>query len=328
MSKVFNWGIMGPGNIAGRFMDGLIKTPDAKLAACASMTPGRAEAFSKKYGAPKWYDSYEALVNDPDIDAIYVATTNQKHLECALLAIKNKKPVLCEKPLTPNAKQAREMVNVARENKVFLMEAMWSRFFPLMSRLKEELWRIGDIKAIVGDFSYSMPGYSTSETEYRGFDPDCAGGALLDVGVYVLSFACMVLGKTPVNVSGLASMTPLGVDAHSIAVFGFDKGEIVSAYSGIDADTTSEATIYGSNGFIRIDHFWQADTMSIHTGDKVEKIVVPFDAPGFQYEILEVQRCVSQGLLESPTMPLDESIAMLEVLDKLRASWGLVYPCD
>ena len=322
------WGILGLGHIAHCFMEGLACVPDAKLVACASATPGKAEAFAKKYNAAKWYDSYEELAADPEIDAVYIATTNQIHLECALLALNHNKPVLCEKPLAPNEKQARLMIDTARKNDVFLMEAMWSRFFPIMKELKNHLNRIGDIKVITGDFSYSVPGHLLNSTSFRGFDPACAGGGLIDVGIYVLSFACMVLGKTPVTALGLATMSPLNIDAHSVAVFGFGNGEIVSAYSGVDAPSTSDATIYGSEGYIRVENFWHADTMTICVNDECEKIHVPYDAPGYQYEILEVHRCILQGLRESDTMPLDETLEIIKVFDNLRAQWGLVYPCD
>ena len=322
------WGIMGPGNISHRFMASLNQLSDAEFVACASETPGRAEAFAKQYGAAKWYTSYEDLAADPEVDAIYIATTNQKHLECALAAIKHKKPILCEKPLTPNAKQAQQMIEAARKNDVFLMEAMWSRFFPIMEELKKHLHRIGDIKVITGDFTYTKPGYSVDEITYRGFNPELAGGGLIDVGIYVLSFACFVLGKTPISASGLATMSSTGIDIHSVGVFGFDNGVICSAYSGMNAPGTSEATIYGDKGHIRLDRFFQSDTMTVCVDGESETITAAFDAPGFQYEILEVHRCMAQGLKESPIMPLDETLEIIKAFDNLRAQWGLSYPCD
>jgi dihydrodiol dehydrogenase / D-xylose 1-dehydrogenase (NADP) len=331
MQKTFKWGIMGPGLIAHRFMESLNKLPDTELAACASLTPGRAEAFARKFGAPRWYDSYEALVQDSVVDAIYISTTNQKHMDNAILALNNGKPVLCEKPLAVNEKQVYKMIEAAKKNNVFLMEAMWTRFLPFMNKLESIIEQkvIGNIKVITGDFSYNMPGYSIDDISYRGFDPTCAGGGLIDVGIYVLSFACKILKKTPTSVSGLAAMTPLNVDAHSIAVFGFDEGVIVSAYSGIDAKSSWEATIYGSEGYIRVPNFFQADTIVIYKeGQKEQIIQIPFDTPGFQYEILETQRCISEGLTESTTMPLRESLEIIRSLDKLRMNWGLKYPCE
>lgn len=331
MQKPFKWGIMGPGSIAHRFTESLNKLPNTELAACASLTPGRAEAFAKKYGAPRWYDSYEALVQDPEVDAIYISTTHQKHMDNAILALNNRKPVLCEKPLAVNEKQVCKMIEAARKNNVFLMEAMWTRFLPFMKKLESLIEQkvVGDIKVITGDFSYRVPGRSISDISYRNFDPACAGGGLIDVGIYVLSFACRIIKSTPVSVTGLASMTPLNVDAHSVAVFGFDNGVIVSAYSGIDAKSSWEATIYGSEGYIRVFNFFQADTIAIYKeGQKEEIIRVPFDAPGFQYEILEAQRCISEGLAESTIMPLCESLEIIKSLDKLRKGWGLKYPCE
>lgn len=331
MSKVFNWGIIGCGYIAHQVMKGMEKVPNARLLATASLTPDKAEAFSKIYSAQKWYSTYAELVRDPDIDIVYVATTHPLHMENTILALENGKPVLCEKPIAVNASQTQKMIDCAKSNNLFLMEAMWSRYFPVMSKLRDLLSDniIGELKVVTGDFSYNMPGYSLSDKSMRMFDPDCAGGGLIDVGIYPLSFACMVFGKTPIQVTGLATMTPLNVDAHSVAVFGFEGGGIASVYSGIDADSGSEANIYGSNGRIRVPNFWHADTLEIfRQGSEMEKVYIPYDPPGFQYELMEVQKCIAGGMLESPIMPLQESLNIIKALDDVRAIWNLKYPME
>ncbi|MCJ7666592.1 MAG: Gfo/Idh/MocA family oxidoreductase, partial [Actinobacteria bacterium] len=329
--KTYNWGIIGPGKIAHLVMAGLQQIPDARLYATASLTPGKAEAFSKQYNAPKWYTSYEELTEDPEVDIIYIATTNQLHMYNTILALNNGKPVLCEKPMAVNAMQVQKMIDAAKKNNLFLMEAMWSRFFPVMYKLRELLAQkvIGDIRVVAGDLSYTVPGHDLSDPGLRQFNPDCAGGGLIDCGIYPLAFACMVFGKTPDRVSGLATMTPLNVDAHSVAVVGFEGGGIASIYSGIDAKSGGEAHIYGSKGHIRIPNFTHADTLEIYPLDQeMEKIVIPYSAPGYQFEMIEVQRCIEEGLLESPLMPLQESLEIAETFDKIRMLWNYKYPFE
>jgi len=330
MVKIYNWGIIGPGRIAHRVMAGLQQIPDARLYGSASLTPGKAQAFSELYGAPKWYTSYEELVADPEVDIIYVATVNHLHMDNTILALDGGKPVLCEKPMAVNAIQVHKMIDTAKKNNLFLMEGMWSRFFPIMYKLRELLAQkvIGDIRVVQGDFSYNAPG-DPADPSISIFNPNCAGGGLLDVGIYPLAFACMVFGKTANRVSGLSTMTPLNVDAHSVTVVGFEGGGIASIYSGIDSNSGSEAQIYGSEGRIRVPNFWHADTLEIYrSGQEMEKIVMPFSEPGFQFEMIEVQRCIKEGFLESPIMPLHESLEIMQTLDNIRAFWDYKYPFE
>ncbi|MCL5071599.1 MAG: Gfo/Idh/MocA family oxidoreductase [Actinobacteria bacterium] len=331
MTKIYKWGIIGPGKIAHSFMAGLKQIPNAILHATASLTPGKARAFSKLYNSPKWYTSYEKLVEDPEVDIIYIATTNQLHMNNAILALNNGKPVLCEKPMAVNALQVYKMIDTAKKNNLFLMEAMWSRFFPIMYKLRELLSQkiIGDIKVVIGDLSFIVPGHDLSDPSIRNFDPNCAGGGLIDCGIYPLAFACMVFAKTPNRVSGLATMTPLNVDAHSVVVVGFKGGGIASIYSGIDARSGHEAQIYGTEGRIHIPNFFHADTLEIYCLDKeMEKIVIPFQEPGYQFEIIEVQKCIEEGFLESRIMPLQESLEIAQTFDKIRILWNYKYPCE
>jgi len=331
MTNIYKWGIIGPGLISHKVMEGLKQVPNAQLYATASLTPGKAETFSKQYSASKWYTSYEELVKDPEVDIIYVATTNQLHMNNTILALNSGKPVLCEKPMGVNALQVQKMIDASKKNKLFLMEAMWSRFFPIMYKLRELLSQdiIGNIHVVAGDLSGIIPGHDPSDPSIRQFNPNCAGGGLIDCGIYPLSFACMVFGKTPNRVSGLATMTPLNVDAHSVAVVGFEGGGIASIYSGIDAKSSQEAHIYGSEGRIRIPDFIHADTLEIYHLDKeMEKIVIPFSEPGYQFEILEVQKCIDEGYQESKIMPLNESLEIAKTLDSIRKLWNYKYPCE
>lgn len=322
---------MGPGEIAHTIMPGLKQVPNARLYATASLTPGKAKAFSKLYGAHKWYNSYEELATDPNIDIIYIATTNQLHMDNTILALNNKKHVLVEKPMAVNSEQVQKIIDTAKNNNVFLMEAMWSRFFPIMYKLRELLVQkaFGEIYVVIGDMSYTIYGHSSSDPSIRQFNPNCAGGGLLDCGIYPLSFAFMVFGKTPNHVSGLATMTPLNLDAHSIVVVGFEGGGIASIYSGIDTFSGREAQIYGSEARVHIPNFFHADTLEIYRPEKeIEKIIMPFSEPGYQFEIAEVQNCIEKGLTESTIMPLNESLEIAKTFDKIRKLWNYKYPCE
>ena len=188
--KTFKWGIIGCGQIAGKFAESLKVISDAILYAAASRSGEKARSFCKKYHVRKWYDSYEKLAEDPEIDAIYIATPHNLHLENSTLCIQNRKAVLCEKPLTVNEREAKKLIKNAREAKVFLMEAFWTRFLPSTVKLNQLLedGLIGEVKLLQADFGYYMP----FDGNHRSYNPDLAGGALLDVGIYPINFAQMI----------------------------------------------------------------------------------------------------------------------------------------
>jgi dihydrodiol dehydrogenase / D-xylose 1-dehydrogenase (NADP) len=325
MSKLIRWGIMGTGTIANSFVKGLSALEDAELYAVASRSKEKAEDFGKKYDVIKIYDSYEELVKDKDIDIIYIATPNTSHKDNILLCLNNGKSVLCEKPFTINAKEAEEVIRLAREKKLFLMEAMWSRFFPIMKKINEWLNDdvIGDLRMVTADFGFRREGPS----EERKVSPNRGGGALLDVGVYPISFASMVFGKYPKEITGITSLYDTGVDQQSSMLLGYDKGEMAVLSCAINTPTPKEARIIGNKGSIYIPDFSRATkaTLSI-IGEEAIDIEVPLEGNGYNYEAAAAMDCLRKGKIESNIMPLDETLSIIKIMDELRRQWGLKYP--
>ena len=324
--KKFGWGFIGAGAIANRFMAGLMQVPDAYLAAVSSRTYERAERFAGKYNA-KVYKSTEELIADEDVDIVYVATPHTVHRENTLMAIEIGKPVLCEKPMAPNAKMVTEMVQAARKKRVYLMEAMWTRFFPAMKKVREWLdeGRIGKVQFVTADFGY----YEEEDPSKIIFDPNTAGGSLLDVGIYPIAFAFMVFGKKPNRITGLADMASTGVDAAMGCTLGFEGGGLALLYSAMNAETPQVAEIIGQKGRIVIPQFWSPREAHLYIGGElIESFKGDHEGEGYQFEIAAVQEDIRNGRLENELMPLDESIAIAEVMDELRSQWGLVYPFE
>ena len=258
--KKFGWGFIGAGAIANRFMAGLMQVPDAYLAAVSSRTYERAERFAGKYNA-KVYKSTEELIADEDADIVYVATPHTVHRENTLMAIEMGKPVLCEKPMAPNAKMVTEMVQAARKKRVYLMEAMWTRFFPAMQKVRKWLdeGRIGKVQFVTADFGY----YEEEDPSKIIFDPNTAGGSLLDVGIYPIAFAFMVFGKKTNRITGLADMALTGVDAAMGCTLGFEGGGLALLYSAMNAETPQVAEIIGK-GRIVIPQFWSPESTPLY----------------------------------------------------------------
>ncbi|NLU35642.1 MAG: Gfo/Idh/MocA family oxidoreductase, partial [Clostridiales bacterium] len=237
------------------------------------------------------------------------------------------KPVLCEKPMAPNAKMVTEMVQAARKKRVYLMEAMWTRFFPAMKKVREWLdeGRIGKVQFVTADFGY----YEEEDPSKIIFDPNTAGGSLLDVGIYPIAFAFMVFGKKPNRITGLADMASTGVDAAMGCTLGFEGGGLALLYSAMNAETPQVAEIIGQKGRIVIPQFWSPREAHLYIGGElIESFKGDHEGEGYQFEIAAVQEDIRNGRLENELMPLDESIAIAEVMDELRSQWGLVYPFE
>lgn len=318
---------MGCGKIAHKFSTGLKALDDATLVATGSRTEENANAFADEYGAPNRHGSYEALADDPDVDAIYVATPHPMHKDNAILCLKNGKPVLCEKPFTVNEREARSVVNVAREKEVFLMEAMWTRFLPVIQEVKKRVstGQIGDVRMLTADFGFR----ANVDPEGRLFNIDLGGGALLDIGVYIVSFASFIIGQQPTKIEGGAAMGETGVDEQAVMAFGYeDGGQVAALTCAIRARTPHEATIIGTDGWIRLPSFWCGTKAIITRGNNEEIIELPYDGNGYNYEAEEVARCVREGKTESGIMPLDETLSVMNTLDRIRVHWDFKYPMD
>lgn len=327
MTKTIRWGILGTGAIAHKFAPGLSDLEGIELLAVGSRTQASADTFADEFKIERRYSSYEALAQDPDIDAIYISTPHPFHKENTLLCLANGKAVLCEKPFAINAKEALEMISFAREKKVFLMEAMWSRFLPHMVKIRELLDKdtIGEVRMLEADFGFR----TEVNPESRLFDPALGGGALLDVGVYPVSLAFMLFGA-PVEVKSFARLGSTGVDEEAAMIFSHRQGQLSLLSTAVRLNTPFEATILGTNGFIRIHSpWWAPSNFTLHVGGKKPK-KVRVDTPlnGYNYEALEVSQCLRDGKLESEIMPLDETLAIMKTLDALRSQWGLNYPME
>lgn len=328
-NQPIRWGILSTGHIAGRFAEALALLPDAELAAVGSRTQTAADAFARQYGIGRAYGSYEALARDPDVDVVYIGTPHTLHLENAALCMEAGKAVLCEKALTINAREAAEMVRIAREKGVFLMEAMIPRHVPLVRRALDwiEAGRIGEVRMVKA--SRCARGHFAPGA--RQLEPALGGGSLLDVGVYVISFASMVFGKAPVEAVGLAHIGDWGSDEQGAAVLRYDRGEIADLSFALQTEGVNEAYILGTEGYIQVhDVFAHPTRISLHV-NKTEVAVAEEPIRGenaLVYEAEEVMDCLRAGRLESPRMPLDESVAIMQVMDNLRRPWGLRYAND
>ncbi len=319
------WGILSTGRIAGTFAEALAVLPDAELLAVGSRTEASAKAFAETHGVEKIHSSYESLVSDPDIDAIYVATPHTLHPENAMLCLNAGKPVLCEKPFAINTELAQSMIDVARQKKVFLMEAMWTRFLPAMQRFFEliEDGAIGEPQLLEVDFGFRAP----FDAKARLFNPTLGGGALLDVGVYPVALATRIFGE-PATVASSANIGDSGVDEQASAILTYASGAQAVLSCAIRTHTQQSAAIYGSAGWIKIQEpWWQANRLILQKPDKKPVTLdVPFEGNGYTHEAMEVMRCLGEGLTESPRMTHENTLMVMRTLDRIRAPWGLKYP--
>ncbi|MFC2124261.1 Gfo/Idh/MocA family protein [Bacteroidota bacterium] len=323
--KNYNWGILGCGKIADPFAEGLKTLPQANLLSVASRSEERAIKLGENFQAQKLFSNYEDFLKDPDLDIVYVATTHNFHLEHTLLVMQAGKAVLCEKPLTVNADEARQLVNYARENNIFLMEAFWTRFIP--STIEILKWvqqgEIGEVRLFKADFGY----YEPFNPESRSYNPDLAGGALLDVGVYPLNFAYSLFKDDPESWTSLPSMSSTGIDQQSAYILKYASGAMAILNSGVNIRTKHDAWIYGTEGSIYIMDFFHSRKAIIEKkGEKPEEVSLPFESTGYNYEAQEVMRCLDAGLVESPVMTWNESLRILELMDRFRNCWGMKYP--
>jgi predicted dehydrogenase len=326
--RPIRWGILGTGRIAHHFANGLKAVPDAELLAVGSRAQETADAFGDEFGVERRYASYQELAADADLDAIYVSTPHQDHKASTLLCLAAGRNVLCEKPFAINAGEAREMVESARAKNLFLMEAMWTRFRPTMVKVREliDSGAVGEPRFVSANIGWM----STYDPVFRLYNPELGGGALLDGGVYPVSFASMVLG-TPSAIASVATLGQSGVDEQEAIALAHPNGAVASLGVTIQASPISIGLILGTRGRIEIHHDWHRPEGLTFTpyGGESERFDYPqTEGNGYQYEAMEVGRCLREGLLESPVMTLDESLSIMETMDSLRAQWGVRYPME
>lgn len=320
------WGIISTGKIARQFATALKDTPGAVLAGVASRTLDKAQDFTRQFGGTP-YGSYEELCAEPGIDVVYIGTPHPLHAPNAMLALNSGKAVLCEKPFTMNLREAATVVALAREKNLFLMEAMWSRYLPALEEAKRIIasGEIGEVTQAVADFGFS----AQVPEEHRLVNPELGGGALLDLGIYPLSVCAYLLGPVA-GVQAMATMRDNGVDAHTAFTLRHASGALSSCTASMIARSPVELTVSGTKGFVRLDTlFYKAKTVTVQLEDGSKRTIdTPHIGNGYVHEAMEVQRCLRERMTESPRMSLDETLALMGVLDEIRAQIGLRYAAD
>lgn len=328
-SKV-RWGILGCGRIARKFAADLRLVADAELTAIASRNQETLELFAKDFPCRHVHNSYEGLVTNKEVDIIYVATPHSHHHEHTMLCINNNKAVLCEKAFAINSRQAIEMVKTAREKKVFLMEALWTKFLPHYKKLQELLQQstLGDIKSVLVNFGFNTAGNPAQ----RLFDPLLGGGTLLDIGIYNVFITMSVLGK-PDFIEATMTSAPTGVDEQIAVLFKYNNGAIAQLFSSFITNLPTQAEINGRAGCITLTSRFYEPSATIQLSKKVpyerEIIAVAKEAGfGYQYEARHVNECLKKGLIESPVMTHADTLLQMEILDRIRMEAGIQYPAD
>ncbi len=328
MEKI-RWGILGCGKIAGKFASDLRLVKDSELVAVASRDGERAAEFAGNHGVKMKFTSYEALVECDQVDVIYVATPHGFHYEHTMLCLNHKKAVLCEKALALNLSQVQEMIAAARSNRVFLMEAFWTKFIPQYIKVESiiQSGELGELKMIQADFGFRP----ADPTPRRLYDPLLGGGSLLDIGIYPVFLAVSLLGK-PTEVNAMMTPFPSGVDEQITMNLKFGGGELALLSSTFAADTPVEATVVGTKGYIRMSNRFHnpAGTMEI-VKDKFTRIPVEVDREdgfGYQFEARHVAECLRSGMIESPAMSHADSILLMDTLDRIREKCGIRYAVD
>lgn len=312
------WGILGTGEMAHVYTEDLLTLPGHRVVAAGSRSPASAERFAAAHGIERAHGSYAELAADADIDVVYVATPHPVHYSAAELCLRAGRGVLVEKPFTTGAADAARLAALARERKLFAMEAMWTRFNPLIIKVRELVaaGAIGDVHAVYADFSWPAP----YDPATRLWSKELAGGALLDLGVYPLTLPWLLLGP-PDTVAATAAPAPTGVDANTGILLGYRAGAVALLHCGMTAESPQTATVIGTTGRIEIGApFYRPSRLMLHrAGAAAETFTLEIPGHGYTYQAQEVARCLRAGRTESPMMPLDESVAVIELLDRIAA---------
>lgn len=318
--------IMGTGNIAKTMARTIKRMKDVKCYAVASRDLTRAQAFAKEFGVKKAYGSYEELVKDSKVDLVYIATPHSEHFANMRLCIENGKPILCEKAFTANAKQAEEIFTLAEERGVFVTEAMWTRYMPMLTTIKGLLSSgiIGEPSMLTCNLGYHIVDVP------RLTEPSLAGGALLDVGVYTINFASMMFGTDVVKVESACTLAPSGVDASNSITLTFRDGKMAVLNSTMLGVSDRRGIIYGTSGYMEIENISNFESVTVFDGErrrmKTEK--APSQITGYEYEISASLDAIAKGSLECWEMPHAETLRIMQMMDNIRKTWGVRYPFE
>lgn len=326
MKKTHNWGIIGLGKIANKFASDLKDVEGANLYAVASRTLEKAQNFAREFEVKTTYGTYEGLAQDPKVDIIYIATPHVFHAENTMMCLKHGKAVLCEKPMAMNAVQLRSMIKTSKDNSLFLMEGLWTNFMPHLKKVHQLALHEthGKCLKIEADFSFK----AEFDTEKRLFNKDLGGGALLDIGIYPVYLALKLLGP-PQEIDASCEFSSTGVDVSNQINFKYASGATAQLSSSFAKSTPSKAKVYFEKATVEFgSRFHETDKLDIKTDSGVDHIDFHYPSHGYQFEIEHVQECLEKGLTQSPEMPLDASLELIETLDKIREIIGLVYGED
>ena len=323
---MFKVGIIGAGWIARKMVQALAPLAEYEVYAIGSRSLEKAREFASQYGISKAYGSYEEVVCDPEVDLVYVATPHSHHYACARLAVEHGKPVLVEKAFTANAREAQALIDLARSRGVFITEAIWTRYMPLSHKVKEimDSGAIGEPRVLTATLCYMM------ESKERIVRPDLCGGALLDLGVYVLNFARMYFGTDIVRTVTNCHLGPTGMDMMESISLSFADGRMANLQAGALTLNDRQGIISGTEGYIRVDNVNCPEVVEVYRDYKLTDrfTVSPDFVNGYEYQVMECRRCISEGLPETPLMPHAETVSIMKQMDALRAEWGVRYPMD
>src|SRR6187397_166413 len=328
-SKI-RWGILGCGRIARKFAADLRLVDDAELTAIASRNKETLELFAKDFQCKHLHNSYEALAANKEVDVIYIATPHSHHHEHTMLCLNHDKAVLCEKAFAINRRQAKEMIKTATERKVFLMEALWTKFLPHYKKLQELLQQniLGDIKSVLVNF-----GFKTSDkSPQRLFDPLVGGGTLLDIGIYNVFITVSVLGR-PDSIEATMTPSPTRVDEQIAILFKYNSGAMAQLFSSFTTNLPVQAEINGTEGCITLTtRFYEPSaTIQLSKRTPYERAVIAVEKEagfGYQYEARHVNECLKKRLIESPVMTHADTLLLMEILDSIRNKARIEYPQD
>ncbi len=322
-------GIIGAGGIARKMARTLSRMKEAEAYAIASRSAEKAEAYAKEYGMARAYGSYEALLEDEAVDLVYIALPHSHHCEWTLAALDAGRHVLCEKAFAANAAQARQMLTRAKEKKRLLAEAIWTRYMPSRALIDEVAasGRLGKVVALSADLGYRIDAHE------RIMRPELAGGALLDLTVYPLNFAAMVLGGGVKRIDASCVLTETGVDGADNVLLTYEDGRAASLFTTIYALTDRRGIVYGTDGFLEVENINNPQVLRVRSSDSddakvLETIDVPAQISGYEYEVLACRRAIEAGALECPEMPHAEILRIMEQMDAIRAGFGIVYPFE
>lgn len=326
MDNKVKWGIVGLGRIAKLFAEDLKLVHNAELVAVASTNTSRAKAFAEEFGAARFYGDYESLFNDKDVDVVYVATLHHTHALVSIEAMNHGKHVLCEKPVAVNHREASQMVEASVANKVFFMEAFWTRFNPSMVKIKELVdgGEIGKLRYINAEFTFYK---LDDDPKARSLNVDLAGGSLLDMGVYPIFLSYLLLGK-PEDVLARSKFFGTGAEIQTSMVFDYNEAQAV-LYSGFANNTDMKAKICGEAGELFIKPIWhETQGFMLRKNGWEKDFHLPTTGMGFTYEITEVHKCIAQGKLESSHWTHQNSLELIQLVDQVREQAGIKFPFE